>query len=152
MRKPKKRLPPDWIIHLVANGIQCKDCGEVENCFPNGICNAHTHGMEKYGHVDFQMVLHVSQQEICYVLNTLGNRVRAGEKFSAGDLVYGIFEDCPIRLDAFQECDRTVLRVIIPDGQNRFPEDEHCKYPYSLQIFTLEALEAMKKFAEGQMS
>ena len=102
--------------------------------------------------MDFQMVLQASQQEICYVLNTLGNRVRAGEKFHEGDLVYGIYEDCPIRLDAFQECDRTVLRVIIPDGQNRFPEDKHCKYPYSLQTFTEETLKDIKENAQGQMA
>lgn len=152
MSQPKKMLPPDWIIHLVANGIQCEDCGEVEDCFPDYICNAHTHGMEKYNHVDFQMVLHLSQQEICYVLNSLGNRVRSGERFNAGDLVYGIFEDCPVRLDMFQECNRTVLRVIIPDGQNRFPEDKHCKYPYSFQIFTEEFMEELKKLQGDQMA
>ncbi len=152
MRKPKKMLPPDWVIHMVANGVKCDACGETEDVFPDYICNAHTHGMAKYNHVDFQMVLHVSQQEICYVLNALGDRVRSGERFNAGDMVNGIFEDCPVRLDMFQECNRTVLRVIIPDGQNRFPEDKHCKYPYSFQTFTLEALEAMKASAEGRMA
>ncbi len=152
MSEAKKMLPPDWVIHMVANGVRCEECGEVEDSFPNYICNAHTHGMEKYNHVDFQMVLHLSQQEICYVLNSLGDRVRAGERFNAGDMVNGIFEDCPVRLDMFQECNRTVLRVIIPDGQNRFPEDKHCKYPYSFQTFTLEALEAVKRYAEEQLA
>ena len=35
----------DWIYHYVANGVQCADCGEVENGFPKYVCDAHTHGM-----------------------------------------------------------------------------------------------------------
>jgi hypothetical protein len=69
-------------------------------------------------------------------------RVQNGEKFKAGDMVSGIFLDCDIRLDEFEECDRKVLRVIIPDGKNRFPEDPACDYPYSFQTWPLEQLEA----------
>lgn len=130
----------NWIIHLVANGVACSDCGKVEDSFPPYICNAHTHGMSQYDHLDFQMVLQASQEEIGYVLNEFGRRVRSGQRFQAGDLVEGIFLDCPVRLDAFEECGRTVLRVIIPDGKNRFPEDPDCAYPYSFQTLTEEQL------------
>ena len=130
----------DWIIHFIGNGVFCPDCGKVETGFPQYICNAHTHGMEKYGHPDFQVVIHMSTQNIGYVLNLLGLRVQAGERFSAGDLVSGVFEDCPVRLDAFEETGRQVLRVVIPDGKNRFPEDPHCDYPYSFQKLPLEHL------------
>ena len=44
----------DWIIHFVANGAPCAECGEVENNFPQYICDAHTHGMDKYGHMEFR--------------------------------------------------------------------------------------------------
>ena len=130
----------DWVIHFIGNGVFCPDCGKIENGFPHYICNAHTHGMEKYGHPDFQVVIHMSTQNIGYVLNLLGLRVQAGERFSAGDLVRGIFEDCPVRLDAFEETGRQVLRVVIPDGKNRFPEDPNCDYPYSFQKLPLEHL------------
>lgn len=46
----------DWVIHLVANGA-CDECGEIETGFLPYMCNAHTHGLERYGHLDFQMVL-----------------------------------------------------------------------------------------------
>jgi hypothetical protein len=36
----------DWVIHKVINEIG-----------PGGIVNAHTHGMERYGQVDFQLAL-----------------------------------------------------------------------------------------------
>ena len=119
----------NWIIEIIGNGVVCDKCGKVEDSFPEYICNAHTHGMNKYHHPDFQLVLHISDEDIGYILNSLGIRVQAGEQFHSGDLVEGIFEDCPVRLDSFQETGREVLRVIIPDSQNRFPEDPNCDYP-----------------------
>lgn len=130
----------DWIIEISGNGLVCRDCGKVENGFPDYICNAHTHGMDKYDHLDFQMVIHANPKEMCYILNEFGRRVQAGERFKAGDMVEGIFLDCPVRLDAFEECGRTVLRVIIPDSRNRFPEDPSCDYPYSFQLVPTDQL------------
>ena len=128
----------DWIIHLCANGA-C-DCGEVETGFRPYLCNAHTHGMQKYGHMDFQMVLRTDDREIARILNTLGLRVQAGERFKDGDYVSGIYEDCDIRLNVFEETGRHVLRVIIPDKCNIFPEDKRCMAPYSSQLLKTEEL------------
>ena len=61
----------DWIIHCCANGY-CEECGEIETGFLPFLCNAHTHGMERYGHMDFQLVLRLRNEEIMYILNTLG--------------------------------------------------------------------------------
>ena len=96
--------------------------------------------MEKYQHPDFQLVLNLPPVEIGRILNTLGLRVQAGEKFKAGDMVSGIYTDCNIRLDAFEETGRTVLRVIIPDKNNIFPEDEHCTPAYRLQLLKTDEL------------
>ena len=131
----------DWIIEIIGNGVVCAKCGKVEDSFPEYICNAHTHGMNKYHHPDFQLVLHISDEDIGYILNSLGLRVQAGEQFHSGDLVEGVFEDCPVRLDSFQETGREVLRIIIPDSQNRFPEDPNCDYPYSFQLVPTNMLE-----------
>ena len=48
----------EWIIHLCANG-NCDECGKREEGFLPYTCNAHTHGMERYGHMDFQLVLNM---------------------------------------------------------------------------------------------
>ena len=130
----------DWDIHLVTNGVECADCGKTESGFLEYACNAHTHGMDQYGHMDFQMVLKLPLYEICRILNTLGLRVQAGERFKAGDMVSGIYEDCQIRLDEFEETGRNVLRVIIPDKYNIFPEDERCMDVYKLQLLSTEEL------------
>lgn len=130
----------DWIIHIVANGAECADCGKTESGFLEYACNAHTHGMANYNHMDFQLVLRLPPREIGRILNTLGLRVQAGERFKAGDMVSGIYEDCQIRLDEFEECDRKVLRVIIPDAHNIFPEDDQCMEVYKLQLLPTEEL------------
>lgn len=130
----------DWIIHCCANGAACSECGTVETGFIPNTCNAHTHGMEKYHHMDFQMVLFLPFEEIGRILNTLGLRVQAGERFQSGDMVSGIYEDCDIRLDVYEETGRTVLRVMIPDKYNIFPEDGQCMPVYRLQLLKTEAL------------
>ncbi len=134
----------DWTIHLVGNGVVCQKCGKVENPFPKNICNAHTHGMNRYGHPEFQLILHLHPTTTCAILNNLGKRVQAGEQFKAGEYVSNIIMDYKVRLDEFQEDNRKVLRVILPDPQNRFPEDESCEYPYNIQTFTLEALQLIR--------
>ena len=55
------------------------------------------------------------------------------ETFHDGDMVSGIYEDCSIRLKKVRETGRDVLRLIIPDKHNRFPEDENCMEPYRHQ-------------------
>ena len=49
-------------------------------------------------------------------------------------MVSGIYEDCGIRLKKIRETGRDVLRLIIPDKHNRFPEDENYMEPYRHQI------------------
>lgn len=134
MMKPKI----DWVIHGCANGVVCPYYGTVENGFLPGTCNFHTHGMEKYNHMDFQMTLAYPYEEICRILNTLALRVQAGEHFKNGDMVSGIYEDCDVRLVEFEETGRTVLRVIIPDKYNRFPDELKCERKYARQMFTTD--------------
>lgn len=129
----------EWIIHLCANG-NCDECGKREEGFLPYTCNAHTHGMEKYGHMDFQLVLKTHPAEIGRILNTFGLLVQSGRRFKAGDMVSGIFQDCDVRLDEFEETGRTVLRIIIPDDENRFPEDEKCMEVYRLQLLETDEL------------
>lgn len=128
-----------WSIHLCANG-NCNECGKREEGFLPYTCNAHTHGMEKYGHMDFQLVLKTHPAEISRILSTFGLWVQSGRRFKAGDMVSGIFQDCDVRLDEFEETGRTVLRIIIPDDENRFPEDENCMEVYRLQLLETDDL------------
>ena len=91
--------------------------------------------MERYQHPDFQVVLNFPPEHIAYLLNSMGLRVQKGEHFTAGTFVNGLYSDCPIRLDQFRETGRDVLRLIIPDRHNRFPEDAACEPKYKVQLF-----------------
>ena len=96
----------DWIVHYVSNNVYCDEYGKREDSFLPCLCNAHTHGMKKYNHLDFQIVLDLGAQEVCRILNELGRRVRAGHRFTAGEMIPGVYEDCDVRLDIAEETGR----------------------------------------------
>ena len=121
---------PDWIIHGVCDGQRV---------------NFHTPGMDRYGHKDFQIVLPYPHQELCRILNTLGFQVRDGKVFSNGESIPGIYEDCDVRLMEFEETGRMVLRVIVPDKNNRFPDEPGCEYPYFIQTLPTDFLVPVEK-------
>ena len=55
-------------------------------------------------------------------------------------MVSGIFTDCDVMLKSFYETGRKVLRVIIPDSDNRFPDNPTCEEIYVLQLKETEDL------------
>ena len=123
----------NWIIHYCANGAVCADCGKMETGYLPFTCNAHTHGMERYGHKDFQIVLELPVEYIGYILNALGSCVQDGERFCAGELVK--FPDgLVVKLAEFEECGRKVLRVLFPDRMGRFPDQSGCMKLFALQM------------------
>ena len=146
--------PVDWIIHLVKNGNVCEECGDVEMGLLPNACNSHTHGMERYNHLNFQLVLNYSNEEIMRILNTLGCMVRDGFRFEDGDLIEGIYLDCPVKLKLFNETERSVLRVIVPDKYNKFPEEAGCMVEYLIQNLETDDLflEHLKSTVEGGIS
>lgn len=130
----------NWQIHAIKNGCLCENDGEYIFDMIPGAANFHTHGMEQYNHPDFQLVLDYDLDTAAYILNTLGERVSSGERFNPGDYVKGIFEDCEIRLETFEETGRDVLRVIVPDANNVFPDEEGCRSSYLHQMWPTEEL------------
>ena len=134
------KLKIDWVIHCCRNGAPCAECGKVETGYLKFACNAHTHGMERYNHPDFQVVLNWPDNEIARILNTFGLWVQEGKTFVSGDTVSGIYEDCDVRLEEFEETGRNVLRIIVPDKNNVFPSDKNCMYPYTLQTLPTDML------------
>ena len=111
----------NWIIHAVMDAAS-----------PGGIVNSHTHGMEQYGHLDFQLVLPLVPKQIALILNTICLEVQNGKKFSPGTYCGEVFS-CAFRLELHKETGRDILRLIIPDPKFRFPEDPLCEEPYKFQ-------------------
>lgn len=130
----------DWVIHYVSNNAVCEVCGKRESNFIPKTCNAHTDGMYKHDHMEFQLVLDMGPQEIMRILNTFGLMVLDGRRFHDGEFVSGIYEDCDVRLSKYLEEGKPLLRVIIPDKYNIFPEDKACMDVYRLQLLPTEEL------------
>ena len=130
----------NWLIHINKNGYRCQISGKYINNLLPGLANFHTHGMEQYNHPDFQLVLDGPLDSAASILHALCLRVRAGERFKDGDYVKGILVDQNIRLDTYEEHGRNVLRVMIPDGNNFFPDDPRCDIFYRVQLFKTENL------------
>lgn len=130
----------DWIVLLECNGHKCDVCGEIEYNFTDGFCNAHTFGMYEYGHPEFQLVLNMEYKMILYTLNTLGLRVQAGSVFKDGDIIDDMFEGYKVLLKELEENGKKFLRVIIPDANHKFPDDEDCQLEYSYQALAIEDL------------
>ena len=128
-----------WIIHYITNEsskkseLNAKPGTANEYYYPSNMCNAHTHGLKAFTHKDFQIVLDIGRENTVFLLNAMAERVRDGETFSDGERVKGIYDDCEIKLASVKEGNREVLRILIPDSENRFPGDDNCAYPYSEQ-------------------
>ena len=124
---------PTWIIHCVfSNETIDSDVAYI---------NAHTHGLEQYGHLDFQVVIALPSNLLGYILNTLGDRVRNGEVFKNGETVDDLLQDLSVRLDEFEETGRTVLRVILPDEENLlWPEHPKCSNYFKGQLLPTNEL------------
>ncbi len=133
----------NWHIEVESNHCVCSVCGGImpqSKRFLPAVCNAHTHGMEAYNHLDFQVVLDFKEKEIHRILNAFALKVQAGQRFAAGDYVAGIYLDYNVRLDEVEESGRKVLRIIIPDKNNKFPEDITCTGYYRLQALPTKDL------------
>ena len=111
----------NWVIHYILGDYELK-----------GLVNIHTHGMERYDHLDFQLVLPLGKQEAASLLNTICIEVQNGRRFQPG-CYSGEIYTCDFRLELHRETGRDVLRLIFPDEKMRFPEHPRCDRPYIFQ-------------------
>lgn len=95
----------------------------------DGYINAHTHGVAESwpGQLDLQVVVNLGPQSCQWIFSDFVARIRAGERFHAGDRVDRILTQ-PVLLTEAQEGPplRSVLRVLIPDDAGHLPGDEGC--------------------------
>ena len=97
--------------------------------------NIHTHGLrELFDHPDLQIVFPLPQETAHGILTTLCDRIKAGEKFKAGDMLSKVIRPpFLIRLIDAQEGDRDVLRLVFPDKDNNIDEDT-IQYEFKFQF------------------
>lgn len=72
-----------WVIHYV------KD----DNYF-----EAHTHGMDSYGHPDFRIKNDIGPVETAYVLNSLCKSIQRGNAFRSGNRIEDLYDNAHVIL------------------------------------------------------
>lgn len=138
------KTKPDWQIMLSRNGMECENCGAVSYEYIDGVAHATTYGLESaYQHPEFELVLNLPDNDIGYLLNLFGRLVREGIKFEDGMLIGGVFMDCDVRIEKIPK-DNNLLRIVIPDGRNRWPKDKHCDPSYAVQAKPMDELTRTK--------
>lgn len=138
-----RKGPYPWMLHAVVNGMKCECCGEVEYPWRPGIFDMHTDGLDRlYGHMDFQIVVGIDVHIAAVLLNEMGCRVRAGVKYKQGDILDDLLAGgYQVRLDLTTDsAAMPVLRIVLPDVEGRWPEDEDCELPFSLQLAPTQML------------
>lgn len=126
---------PDWVIHYV-QGHTCDICGKhnEDNMGLYGFANIHTHGLNKHNHPEICIPLDIGMEVATQVLNTLGYRIAVkGETFQEGYHDDVLANGYKAKFIKFDEDDK--LYLILPDVNNRLPEDDMCESPYSHQLF-----------------
>lgn len=100
--------------------------------------NFHTHGINKIGHLDLQIVFPMPEKKALAIVKTIYDQIQDGQQFGDGDETLILHEDgskYPVRFVKVRESDRQVLRVIVPTPDGKLePKDvaEH-EPDYALQ-------------------
>lgn len=115
---------PDWMIHYVF----------PEENDPDFLIDCHTHGLEKYGHLELGIVIALGEQVSCMMLNSLGERIRNGEKFEEGIRTDILKNEMRTRIVKEKFGDKEILILVFPDQNGLLPEDEGCEEIFNKQM------------------
>lgn len=127
----------DWIIH-----------GVIGDEYIGGMCDMHSHGLNKYGSRELQVVL--CAEEYAAIINKVGLLIKNnGVKLHAGMFIENLFDDdALLRIDDAVDCNgEPIWRLIIPDVDYKFPEESD-EYPYFLQTYSPLAANAKDNIKE----
>jgi len=91
---------------------------------PSGF-NCHTHGLDLIGGFDLQITLPLKPEIASSIFHDLAARTKSGRKFSDGEILDDVLSGgYKCRLVLAEECERPVLRIILPDPKGRImPND-----------------------------
>ncbi len=107
--------------------------------------NYHTHGFERVGHHDLQIVFPMAKEKCHGIATTIYRQVKEGTQFQDGDETRIPHQDgskFPVRFIKVKEGDREVLRVIVPNPNGEFEpkqvaEDDKPEYALQWTVTTV---------------
>ncbi|MED2737171.1 DUF4262 domain-containing protein [Bacillus toyonensis] len=101
-----------------------------------GILNMHTVGVEQtYKHKDFQIVIYMPPNVAHMLFTMLVDRVKSGETIEVNKKYDDVLEDYDVYFVERAENGRNVLRMILPDKEGNFPEDEGYNPAFCNQLY-----------------
>lgn len=100
-----------------------------------GLTNIHTHGvLENYNHPDLQITLNIPPQLATAVLNGIVDcYIDNGMQLKDGEMNPYLLHEAVVKTILTKENGREVFRIILPDQNGLFPEDEGCAEGYNQQ-------------------
>ena len=116
-------MRPDWIIHYIL-------CDRP---------SSHTHGLDKYGSLELELNLPVSDKKATEVLNLVGEAIaEKGRRYRSGDYEDGIFT-LPFYLFETESAvpgsvSNRVLRILVCDPDGKYPWEAGCDPDYAAQL------------------
>ncbi len=114
------------------HGWYCHAIGGGDDQTPTGV-NYHTHGcLESFGHPDLQIVAPMPPVLAHNLFGLAIEKIKAGEKFKAGDRLSDIIKNMDVALIEAQESGRTVLRMVLPDTRGELDREKMDK-PFNTQ-------------------
>lgn len=115
----------------------------------------HTHGLDKFGSLELELLLPVALDKANLWLNVLGVEIVYGQCFKSGERIEGLFS-CPFYLlncspvYGTYEGER-VLRMIVPDKNYLFPWDDGCIEIFRQQLTSAEIIIARQYLLSGSL-
>lgn len=123
----KKKTEIDWVVHYVFDSVKGID--------------AHTHGINSHGHPEIRTVLNLSPKLICAILNGVGINILNGERYDKEGIYNNVLDNgIPVKVKMETIGGEECCVILFPDARMKFPGDEGCSKPYSLQLKYLEAI------------
>jgi len=118
-RREKKHMEDyGWYAHIVQDDPD----------LPFGY-NYHTHGFNySWDHHDIQIILPIDSRLCHAIVNGIVNNLKKGKRYEVGPKYDDILDKYPVQFIHARECDRNVLRLILPD------EDGELKGDYLKQL------------------
>ena len=102
--------------------------------------DAYTYGLNEYNHLELECVFPLFHSEIVSIINPLINMILQGHHLSEGYYKNPLMNDYVmyfIEVKDIWGSNKSVLRIIVPDEENKMPWDEGCNPYYAEQIFDI---------------
>lgn len=119
-----------WVVHYVY---------ESKEDELNGMANLHTHGLfENFRHRDLQVILPIQMNSIHPIFSLLAQKIKKDGVVFEPDVRYSdVLEGFDVLFKVYNEGDREVLRLLLPDPNGKLPIDKDCDRVYQRQLIEL---------------